>query len=780
MDPVTPSSGARTRSKGRPSWLARGLLVVGAPLTLLCALEGALRLGGYGRATDLFIPDSKSGFYRTNPSFTAPYFPPQFDITPLNFRIARHKEAGHLRVFVLGESAVRGTPEPGFGFASQLGAQLKAAYPAKAIEVCNLGMVAINSHVVYQAAREAAQFEPDLFVVYMGNNEVVGPFGPESANLSWMPPLALIRASAWIGRTRTGQLIQALAKRLAGPASGGVQWHGMSTFTGKTVRGDDPRLEEVYRNYEANLRDIAAVASRAGIPIVLATVVANLRDCPPFASAHRDGMTAAELERWAALYKEGTREWELGQPDEAVRLLTEALKLDPEYAEAHFVMGRLRDGAGDTAGAREHYLRALHWDALRFRPDGRINDIARRVASDSGGRVLLLDTAVVMGSDPASVVPPCGSSILLEHVHFNWDGNVAMGRMLAAESARALFGPAAAAAPWLDSDGCARALGYTDLGRLRMLRQMESIRGKPPFTGQLTFGEDQARYQREIDLAEQRAASGEALASARALLEAAVAAAPLDPGLELLLSELEARAGRPERELACIDRALELLPRSPELLVARARALGSLRRYLEAQDVIQEALRMDPYNLPTYTAMVEVLRQTGDFELGQRLFTEALARAPGSGFIRLAHADLLFFHGDRDEAVRECKDVLAREPENTDALRRLVSLFEGEGRADEVFAQRMAARSTQPMNFENNLALARMFESRGDEAAASDCLSAAAASGPATAQAHLFIAHHLSTLGRHADERVELARARRLALIFGDGPLARSISEMMP
>ena len=203
----------------RIPWLARALLVFGAPVLFLVLLEGTLRLAGYGRPTALFIPDTVPGYDRTNPAFTAPFFPPQFDITPLNFRIARKKPAGHLRVFVLGESAVRGTPEPGFGFAAQLGPQLRAAYPGRVVEVYNLGIVAINSHVVYQAARAAAALEPDLFVLYLGNNEVVGPYGPGSVNLSVMPPLAVVRASIWVAETRAGQLVQALVN---GPQTGGL------------------------------------------------------------------------------------------------------------------------------------------------------------------------------------------------------------------------------------------------------------------------------------------------------------------------------------------------------------------------------------------------------------------------------------------------------------------------------------------------------------------------------------------------------------------------------
>jgi uncharacterized protein (TIGR02996 family) len=197
----------------------------------------------------------------------------------------------------------------------------------------------------------------------------------------------------------------------------------------------------------------------------------------------------------------------------------------------------------------------------------------------------------------------------------------------------------------------------------------------------------------------------------------------------------------------------------------------------QAQESILEAIRSDPYNLPAYSALVEVLRQTGDFEAGRSVLLRALAREPASGFIRLAYADLLFFHGDRDRAVAECSEVLRRDPGNQDALGRLVSLYDGEGEKEKAFRLMLEARSSQPMNYENNLGLAKVYEARGDEDRAVDCLRAATLSGPATAQAHIFIARHLGKLKRHEEELVELARARRVALLLGDAALADQVSE---
>jgi hypothetical protein len=158
-----------------------------------------------------------------------------------------------------------------------------------------------------------ARYEPDLFVVYAGNNEVVGPFGPGCAYLSQMPPLWLIRASVFVRATRTGQLVGALMGRLAGGAAP-AEWGGMSMFVNSAVPGDDPRLGAVYRNFEANLDGIVDAASGAGAKAILCTVVANLKDCPPFLSRHRQGLSGADLSAWTAAFDAGRLAWRLGDP----------------------------------------------------------------------------------------------------------------------------------------------------------------------------------------------------------------------------------------------------------------------------------------------------------------------------------------------------------------------------------------------------------------------------------------------------------------------------------
>jgi tetratricopeptide (TPR) repeat protein len=778
--PPAPRSGERAPKWG--IWWKRVLLVGIAPLAFLVSLEAALRIAGYGNPSTLFIPDDKPGFLRTNPAFTHTYFPPQFDITPLNFRLSRHKEPGHIRIFVLGESAARGIAEPGFGFAALMRAQLRAAYPGREFDVYNLGIVAINSHAVYQIAKEVAELEPDLFVIYMGNNEVVGPFGPGSVNRSTQFPLPLIRASIWTAQTRIGQLAARILRGISGRAAQETQWHGMTTFIDKTVRGDEPRLEKVYSDFQANLRAILEIAREHGIKTVLSTVVCNLRDCAPFSSLHSSNLTADQLARWTAAYNDGSDSLELGDASRALVSLGEAVHIDPEFANEHFLLGRANEAIGQTRGARGEYLQALHWDALRFRPDPRINDVIRAVGSGPSGATRLLDAALLLGSDAQSHGPALGRELLWEHVHFNLEGDARMSLMLAKEVSATLFGDAPAPAPWLDDPACTAALGYTPQGRAQMLSAMQAILSRPPFTNQLTFAEDQLRYAKDLD---RSAADAKAQTSgSESLISGALRRDPSNAYLWLRLSEVQLAAGNPQGAVDSIDKAVALTPLSADLLVRRSHALAAAKRFGEATADILRAIDQAPDHLPAYSELVDILRKAGDFEAGRAIFIHALERTPSSDYLRLQWADLLFFHGDKLEAELECRTVLARDPGSAEALGRLVSLFAAENRKDDAFKLMTEARRTQPGNFANDMALARAYQERHLDSDVAECLDLAAQSGPVEPEVHVFLGRRLKAMNQTRDAMVEFARARRGALIEGNqemaDALAAVISQMAP
>ena len=770
----------RARPRPAAAVLSRLGLLLAAPVVFFCALEGALLLAGYGKPTELFIPDEKPGFFRTNPNFTAPFIPASFGIQPPNFRFRRRKAPDSVRVFVLGESAAQGIPEPDFGLAAQIRAQLRARYPGKAFEVFNLGITAIDSHVVYRAVRQAAAFEPDVFVIYMGNNEVVGPYGPGCAYLSTAPPLRFIRASVWLRGTRTGQLLEEILGRLLPSRAKARDWRGMETFTDDSVRGGDPRLEVVYENFSANLQDIVDLAGRAGIRTVLATVVANLKDNAPFVSLHRTGLSPAEAKAWKAASDAGTVAWDLGDAASAAYGFREAVRIDPEFAETHFRLGRLAEAPGETAPARSRYLDALHWDALRFRPDMRINEIIRRTARRAGDSVILADAARAMGSDRDSPGPLAGREILFDHVHFNWEGNFQMGRLLADACDRAAFGRSAASGEWLDAAGCAAALGYTPDARLRMLQTMVQLTLRPPFTNQFTFSEDQARLKREIELTN---ALLEAPYAKSANLGAVRAALRLDPdnaALALRLGIMESDAGDPVRALSSLELAEALQPRSAELSRRKAQVLASLKRPDQAEALLLGSLDLDRDYFSAGAALVDLWSATGQFDRGGRFFAGALEKAPANPYLRLEYARLLARGGDWEGAARESRRIWDADPGGRPAMAALelmVRCSEHQGRAGAADALTLEARPHQPGDYFNNQRLVRIYAARNDPDKVADCLQALEGSGPFNSAEHLDLAHRLADLNRGPEMLDELSRARDVARIEGNGPQAKAIDE---
>ena len=115
-------------------------------------------------------------------------------------------------------------------------------------------MTAINSHVVRIIGGDCLALDPDLLVIYLGNNEVVGPYGPGTVFESFSSSLTLIRMSAWAKATRTGQLVAAIAASSWRGADGPAEWAGLSMFRERKISEDDPRLERTYGHMRRKCR----------------------------------------------------------------------------------------------------------------------------------------------------------------------------------------------------------------------------------------------------------------------------------------------------------------------------------------------------------------------------------------------------------------------------------------------------------------------------------------------------------------------------------------------
>jgi len=476
------------RARGAGYWAPRVAAAVVAPVILIVLIEGALRLFGVGFPTEITTPCTYKGKGAScyNLFFPAPFFPPGMIKTPQAYAIPAEKPQGTYRIFILGESAAMGDPDPAYAFSRYLEVMLRQRYPEKKFEVINTGSVAVNSHVLLPIARGLAKQQPDLFIIYSGNNEVVGPYGPGTALVSGSMSMPVIRTQIYFRSSRIGQLLTKIGAQKK-------EWGGMEMFLDKQVPASSPLMKHVYENFDENLRDTVAVARSSGARVIVSTIATNVKDCAPFASMHKDGLTQDQLSSWNGFVQQGAAFDSARDFEGALKLYEAATKIDDQYAELEFRIARTLWMQGNYADAKQHFLRARDLDSLRFRADSRINEINRKVGSSVAGAELVDAEDVFSKQSPNGVA---GSELVYEHVHLTPLGNYLLARAMflqVASKMPAEGGRTLTEADVLSEDDCERLLAFTPHDRVRTARDMLERLQKPPFTNQLNHSDQVLR-----------------------------------------------------------------------------------------------------------------------------------------------------------------------------------------------------------------------------------------------------------------------------------------------
>lgn len=465
-------------------WMMRLAVMVLIPAFFVGVLELGLRAVGAGHSTGFFIERTVDGERHlfTNHQFTFRFFPKALARSVIPHKIKAGKADDTYRIFVFGESAANGDPDPAYSFGRHLEILLKERFPRTNFEVVTTAVTAINSHVILPIARDVAGLEADLWIVYMGNNEMIGPYGASTVFGSKAPPLPLVRTSIAVKGTRIGQLMKAAAEGMKTDASSPQSWGGINMFTENLLHRDDPARQTVYQHFQDNLEDILDAAGKAGVPVLLSTVGANVRDCAPFASVHREGMDPAHLREWEALFEKGKELEEAESYGEALGFYKQAAALDAGFAELQYRMGRCFGLTGNLEAAREAVNKARDADALPVRADSVINDIIRKAGTGTEKQsIILVDTESLLAAESPGGMP--GRELFYEHVHFTLEGNYAVARLFG-ERIVDLLPPETRGkdtGAWPDAGTCQRWLAATFWDRERLWTEMFQRQSSPPF-----------------------------------------------------------------------------------------------------------------------------------------------------------------------------------------------------------------------------------------------------------------------------------------------------------
>lgn len=536
--------------------LFAAVLSLAALALLLGGLELGLRVAGYGHSPHFFRQaKTASGetIWRENRDALAPFFPGATVRRPVPVRLPAKKAPGTIRIFVLGSSAAMGDPEPAFSLARVLDVMLRTAYPDKTFEVVNAAVTAINSHLVRGIAEDCAALEPDLFIVYEGHNEVIGPFGPTGVLAPFLRSERAIRFAVWLKGTRTGQLLASLGAK-PGPAN----WGGMEMFLQQQITTDDPRLDAVRAHFRRNLLAIADSARRAHATTLLCTVATNQRDFAPFMSDHGE-------------------------------------------AESVFQKGRAELQAKHYPEARDTLQRALDLDTLRFRTDSKLNAVTRDLGAVSRPDLVMLDLATALAAQtPDGLI---GNEFLYEHVHLNLRGTYELARALwprlTQELERRGLVASSVLAP-LSYEEVGLRLGFNTHEQTMIALELINRFSKPPFTGQSDHAARTATWQRRAEAGQVLLARPDATAALQELSRRALAVSPNDWLLARNTGAMLVARQQPAEALPLLGRAAAWIDDDVDTLVALGWAHHALGHTAEAEAAFAQARALEPNypNLP--------------------------------------------------------------------------------------------------------------------------------------------------------------------------------------
>ena len=428
----------RRKPAGSRKWIL-GLLT--ACLSLLL-LEGGVRL-----LEALFLSTRSEEAYASGKSPFIDYrnVRPLFELRQLQeepsyVRTAYHpfvsrdlhfparKTSNTLRIFCLGGSAAMGWPHDlSLSYPAFLQQKLEKLFPDRNIEVINAAASTYASFRVKALFDEIVNYDPDLILIYSGNNEFLERilYQEEEPLQSPWNRLATVRtihraARYWKPQKQVIDLEQYRPTFMIDIALGNTA----------QLKTSPRQLAKVQAHFRYNLSEMVRKAKKRGISVALLNVPVNLKDWTPHASIHQPGLDTGA---WQRYYRKGREAQEKDDHETAIRAFRQCLRLDSAHAHSQYLLGKSLLSQRQTSEARQAFLRALENDAYPFRALQTFNQTISDLAIES--EVPFIDIVSVLEAKTADRM--LGEEVLIDHVHPTVASNEAIADAVLRELIRA-------------------------------------------------------------------------------------------------------------------------------------------------------------------------------------------------------------------------------------------------------------------------------------------------------------------------------------------------------
>ncbi len=381
----------KNKTAKSPLWFYLVLILI--PVFFFFLLEIGLRIFNYGRNDGQWIQITESK-QMLNPDVAGRYFYNIKDLPQSNndaFDIVKRKNA--FRIFVMGGSSAAGFPySPNGTFSRYIRDRLELLYTNSHIEVINIAITATNSYSIKDLLPEVIEQKPDLILIYAGHNEYYGALGVGSAeNIS--NSRDIVNFVLWLNKLKTVQLVRTLLNSVGNifdrEVNNSIEKGG--TLMARIVKEQlIPYNSESFNiginQFEENFEDILSIAAGEKVPVIIGTLVSNLKDQKPFVSVERD-----------KFYPAGT-------------VFKKAQKY---FADKNF-------SAADSL-----FRSAKDLDALRFRAPEKINTVIKKLTRKYNCGLANIDS-IFNSTSPDGIV---GNNLIVDHLHPSLSGYLLMGKI---------------------------------------------------------------------------------------------------------------------------------------------------------------------------------------------------------------------------------------------------------------------------------------------------------------------------------------------------------------
>ena len=599
------------------------------------------------------------------------------------------KASDTLRIFALGGSTTAGRPyDSRVAFPRWMELYLEAMDPKRRYEVVNAGAISYASYRIVLLMKELVLYQPDLFVIYTGHNE----FLEERTYADIIHQnLALKKLRIWLGGFRLYTLARhgwlslrdkpaagtTLESEVAASLDG---WAGLDLY-----HRDDELRRSVIEHFEYNLHQMVAIARDHGAEVIFVAPVSNLKDFSPFKSEHSAAISRQQAAALDALLADGRALLEAGQAPAAAEVLRKVLAEDPEYAEAHFRLGRCLLQLGDVAGARAAFVAAKDLDVAPLRALGAIEEQVRTVAAEY--ELALIDLPGILEADSReryghSIL---GDEYLLDHVHPDFP----VHGLIAEQVIDVL----------LENGTVRRDPAWSEEKRQAVSDRLEASLDREYYA------------QRDHNLSKVLAWAGK-LEEAEAPLLRAAAVLTENPEVWLNQGILYEKTGRWQQAVRALRRAVALDPTLAEAHFNLGTNLGYLGRAEEGIASLRQAIRLrEDYPLAHFNLGI-IYREQGALAEAITAFERAAELNPEAAEVPRNLGLIYRRQGRMDRAIAAFHRALELDCEDVGARTELGITYGRQGRLEEATRELQKAIELDPRHAEAHYNLAVVFSQR--------------------------------------------------------------------